>query len=79
MNRNNTTTFIFLSLIIGIGLLCSLLVPTIITNAQAYSSGSSTSSGGNSISSGTGVREMGICVVGAGGPCNGDSNLDSQK
>jgi hypothetical protein len=78
MNRNNTTTFIFLSLIIGIGLLCSLLVPTIITNVQAYSSASSTSSGGNSISSESGIREMGICVVGAGGPCNGDSDLDSQ-
>jgi len=22
------------------------------------------------------VRQMGICMVGAGGPCNGDSNWD---
>jgi hypothetical protein len=68
-----------LSLIIEMGLLSSLVVPTIMTNAQAYSSGSSTSSGGNSTSSWTGIREMGICVVGVGGPCNGDSSLDSQR
>jgi hypothetical protein len=59
----------FLFLLIGLGLISSLLVLTIMTNAQAYSSG------GNSTSSRTGVREMGICQVGAGGPCNGDSNL----
>jgi hypothetical protein len=74
---NHKSMCMFLFLVIGIGLLSSLLVPTIMTNAQAYSSASSTSSGGNSTSSGSGVREMGICVVGAGGPCNGDSNWDS--
>jgi hypothetical protein len=42
----------------------------VVSPLQAYSSG------GNG-TSGTGVREMGICVVGTGGPCNGDSNWDS--
>jgi hypothetical protein len=69
---SHNSMFMFLFLVIGIDLLSSsLLVPTIeITNAQAYSSS------GNG-TSGTGVREMGICVVGTGGPCNGDSNWDS--
>lgn len=59
---NNKSMFLFLFLVIGIGLLSSLLVPTIVmTNVQAYSSG------GDSTSSGVGIREM--------GPCNGDSNL----
>jgi hypothetical protein len=43
-------------------------------NAQAFSSGSTSS--GNSTISESHVTQMGICVVGAGGPCNADSNWD---
>jgi hypothetical protein len=39
-------------------------------NAQAYSSDAN-STGGTA-----GVTQMGICLVGAGGPCNGDRNWD---
>jgi hypothetical protein len=39
-------------------------------NAQAYSSGSTSSSSTNGE---THVAQMGICQVGAGGPCSGDS------
>jgi hypothetical protein len=54
---------VLLLLILGIGSLASLSV-YMMTNAQATSDGSST------------AKQMGICVVGAGGPCNGDSNWD---
>jgi hypothetical protein len=40
------------------------------TTAQAHSSG-----GSDNTNSETGIKEIGICVVGAGGSCNGDSKL----
>jgi hypothetical protein len=52
-------------LIIGVSVL-SLSISTIMMNAQASSDGISGSR--------TGVTQMGICQVGAGGPCNGPSN-----
>jgi hypothetical protein len=63
----------FLVLVIAIGLLTTatmLSVPKIIMmiNSQA----SSSSGDNNRGDSGT-DKQMGICVVGAGGPCNGDS------
>ena len=42
-------------------------------NAQTSSN---SMSGGNRASKETNVKQMGICVVGEGGPCNGDSNWD---
>jgi hypothetical protein len=66
-NHQRNSMYIFLSLILGI----DLLTPTIMMiNLQAYSSET------NSTSSTAGVTQMGICLVGAGGPCNGDSNWD---
>ena len=60
----------FLFPIIAMSLL-SISVPTMaIQNAQAYSSGSLSAANNNS-SSTNGVTQMGICEVGAGGPCNG--------
>ena len=60
-------------------------------NAQTSSgstSGSISSSGGggnaesekqvNNSKESTDKQQMGICIVGAGGPCNGDSNFDSR-
>jgi hypothetical protein len=73
MNKGNNAMFIFLFLVIGISLL-SLSVSAIMINTQASSG--STTSGGSSSGSGIGDTQMGICVVGAGGPCNGDKNLD---
>jgi hypothetical protein len=65
---------VLLFLVIATGLLTTtiLSVPTIIMtiNAQASSS-SGDNNGGDSETD----KQMGICVVGAGGPCNGDSNL----
>jgi hypothetical protein len=77
MNKgnNNNAMFTFLLSVIGLSLL-SLSVPTIMTNAQAPSN---TTSGSNSSSNETGVRQMGICVVGVVSTCNGDSNLDTQR
>jgi hypothetical protein len=65
----------FIFLIIGISLL-SFSVLTIMINAQT-SSGSTTSgsSSGASGSKSNTATQMGICVVGAGGPCNGDSDF----
>jgi hypothetical protein len=71
-NNNNNAMFLFL--VIGISLL-SLSISAVMINAQASSSGSTTY-GGSSSGNETGVTQMGICVVGAGGPCNGDSNFD---
>ncbi|MFL6328681.1 MAG: hypothetical protein ACJ71K_08985 [Nitrososphaeraceae archaeon] len=45
-----------------------------VTMANAQVPSNSTS-GTNSTSNETGVKQMGICQVGAGGPCNGDSSL----
>jgi hypothetical protein len=81
---------VFLFLILGISFL-SLSVPTtIMINAQLSSdsiSGGTTSSstereGNNTkdtkVKDNTDKQQMGICVVGAGGPCNGDSNFDGR-
>jgi hypothetical protein len=69
--HHHENTCMFICLVIGIGLLSLLLVPTLTmrTTVQAYSSG-----GIDNTNSGTGIKEMGICVVGAGGPCNGNAN-----
>ena len=42
-------------------------------NAQTSSN---STSGTDSTSNKNGAKEMGICVVGEDGPCNGDSNWD---
>ena len=69
-HRNNS---MFLVLVIAIGLLTATMlpVPTIMMmiNAQASSSGD------NNIGDSGPDKQMGICVVGAKSPCNGDSNL----
>jgi hypothetical protein len=69
MNKgnNNNAMIMFLLSVIGLSLL-SLYVPTLMTNAQAPSGSTSAS---NSTINETHVTQMGICVVGAGGPCNG--------
>ena len=73
---NNITRVMFTFLVSAISLsLLSLSVSSIIVNAQAHSAGSTPSSDSSSTGSDTHVTEMGVCVVGAGGPCNGDSNL----
>jgi hypothetical protein len=71
--NNNNVMFMLLFLVFGLSLL-SLSVPTIMTNAQASSN---TTSGSNSTSNETRVTQMGICQVGAGGPCNGNSDFGS--
>jgi hypothetical protein len=66
---------IFVLLLSAIALsLVSLSVSTILANAQP--SPSNSSSGTNSTGNETNVKQMkmGICQVGAGGPCNGDTN-----
>jgi hypothetical protein len=74
MKRANITRIAFTFLVSAISVsLISLSVSAIIVNVQAYSAGSTPSS--SSTGSDTHVAEMGICVVGAGGPCNGDSNM----
>jgi hypothetical protein len=67
-NHNHRNNSMFLVLVIAIGSLTTatmLSVPTIIMmiNAQASSSDDSGTD-----------KQMGICVVGAGGPCNGGDN-----
>jgi hypothetical protein len=71
MNKNNDTLFVFFFLILGISFLSLSLPTTIMINAQPSSD---SISGGTSSS----TQQMGICVVGAAGPCNGDSNFDGR-
>ncbi|MFL6413053.1 MAG: hypothetical protein ACJ71K_17660 [Nitrososphaeraceae archaeon] len=71
MNKgNNNAMFVFLFSVIGLSLL-SLSASATMANAQAPSN---TTSGTNSTSNETGVKQMGICQVGVESPCNGDSN-----
>ena len=102
MNKNNII-FMFLFLIIGIIIVLSTPVSTIMTNAQSSSgstSGGSSSGGSNSggIEKGGNDgkfkgdnnnnkdqeqkdntdKQIGMCLAGAGGPCNDDSNWDGR-
>jgi hypothetical protein len=69
---SNNAVVMFLFSVIGLSLLSLSLLATMV-NAQTSSN---STSGGNRHSNETNVKQMGICVVGAGGPCNGDSNWD---
>jgi hypothetical protein len=83
--------FLFLFLILGISFLSLSLHTTIMINAQQSSdsiSGGTTSSRTEreenntkdpKVKDNTDKQQMGICVVGAGGPCNGDSNFDGKN
>jgi hypothetical protein len=88
--NKNMILSVFLFLILGISFL-SLSVPTtIMINAQLSSdsiSGGTTSSStereenntkDTKVKDNTDKQQMGICVVGTGGPCNGDSNFDGR-
>ena len=69
-NHHNKSMLVFLFSMIALGLVSLSLLATI-ANAQTPKS----TSGADSTSSNEdGVKEMGICVIGAGGPCNGDTN-----
>lgn len=77
---NHRSMFMFLLLVMEIGLF-SLPVSTITINAQSYPS---TASGSNHTGNTTGTSNgtnssnetrMGICVIGVRSPCNGDSSL----
>src|SRR5919197_4081300 len=88
MNRNNNSIFVFLFLILGISFLSLSVSTTIMINAQSSSDSTSGRIGSSSKREGNNAidpkakentdKQMGICVVGAGGPCNGDSNFDGR-
>lgn len=67
VNKSNNNALLFLLSIIGLGII-PLTISATMANAQTSSS--------NSTPSGNSVKQMGICLVGTGGPCNGDSNWD---
>jgi len=72
----NITRIVFTFLVSAISVsLISLSVSAIIVNVQAYSSGFIPVNNSNSTSNINQSTQMGICVVGAGGPCNGESNM----
>ena len=62
---------IFLFSVITLSLVSLFLLATI---ANAQTSSNSTSGANSTTSNKTSVKQMGICVVGAGGPCNGDTS-----
>jgi hypothetical protein len=63
---------VFLFSVILLSLL-SLSLSEIMINVQAYSG---STSGNNGSGNETRVTQMGICVVGVGGPCNDGSDFD---
>lgn len=69
---SNNAVVMFLFSVIGLSLLSLSLLATMV-NAQTSSN---STSGTDSTSNKNGAKEMGICVVGEDGPCNGDSNWD---
>jgi hypothetical protein len=79
-NNHHKNIIVFMSSFLIIGVTLLLSSTTIMINAQAYSptAGSITNISNNNTSGTgtTGAKQMGICVVGAGGPCNADSNWD---
>jgi hypothetical protein len=91
MNKNNDTLFVFLFFTLGIIFLPLSVPTTIMINAQPPSdsiSGGTTSSsverGENNtknpkVKDNIDKQQMAICVVGARGPCNGDSNFDGRE
>jgi hypothetical protein len=71
LNKDNSNTMLmFLFSVIGLSLF-SLSMSATMANAQT-SSNSTLST--NSTSNETGVKQMGICIVGVKSPCNGDIN-----
>ena len=71
-NHHNKSMFVFFISVIALGLVSLSLLATI---ANAQTASPNFTSGAKSTSSNeSGVKQMGICVVGAGGPCNGDTN-----
>jgi hypothetical protein len=88
MNKNNNSMFVFLFLILGISFLSLSVSTTIMINAQSSPDSTSGRIGSSSKREGNNAidpkakentdKQMGICVVGAGGPCNGDSNFDGR-
>jgi hypothetical protein len=71
MNKNKST-YGFLILIIGVGVLSSLsvlLLPPSITMANGQVSSDHREGSGTD-------KQMGICVIGASSPCNGDTLYD---
>jgi hypothetical protein len=70
-NHHNKSMFVFFISAIALGLVSLSLLATI-ANAQTPSN--STSGAKSTTSNESGVKQMGICVVGAGGPCNGDTS-----
>src|ERR671932_276993 len=84
VGNHHKRMFMFMSLFLVLGMaLFSLLVSTIIVNAQPYPNftsgsnpiGNTTGTSNATISTGnnTQVTQMGVCVVGVKSPCNGDS------
>jgi hypothetical protein len=69
---SNNAVVMFLFSVIGLSLLSLSLLATMV-NAQTSSN---STSGTDSTSNKNGAKEMGICVVGEDGPCNGDRNWD---
>lgn len=72
LNKCNNVLLVLLFSIIGVGII-SLIISATMANAQTSSN---SMSGGNRASKETNAKQMGICLVGEGGPCNGDSNWD---
>jgi hypothetical protein len=69
-HHHQKNMIIFLFSVIALTLVSLFLLATI-ANAQTPKS----TSGADSTSSNEdGVKQMGICVIGAGSPCNGDTN-----
>ena len=72
-HRRNKSMYVFFISVIALGLVSvSLSLLATIANAQTtsdFTSGAKSTTTSNE----SGVKQMGICVVGAGGPCNNNN------
>jgi hypothetical protein len=73
-HKKKGSMFMFLFSVIALNLVSSLSVLATTTTANAQTPSNSTSNTNSTASNETGVKQMGICVVGAKSPCNGDRN-----
>ena len=73
-HHRNKSMYVFFISVIALGLvLVSLSLLATIANAQTSSD--FTSGAKSTTSNESGVKQMGICEVGAGGPCNNYNNV----
>ena len=72
-HKKKGSMFMFLFSVIALNLVSLYVLSTTMANAHTPSSNSKSNTN-STASNETGVKQMGICVIGSKSPCNGDRN-----